>query len=51
MANEPVENTEAAYEKAAWYMQRRKIEQFHYALKSGCAVEKLQERGMEKTTL
>jgi hypothetical protein len=27
-----------------------KVEQFHHVLKSGCAVEKLQERGMEKTT-
>jgi hypothetical protein len=51
MTNEPVEDIEAAYEKAAWYMQRWKIEQFHYVLKSGCAVEKLQERSMEKTTL
>ena len=31
-------------------MRRWKIEQFHYVLKSGCAVEKLQERSMEKTT-
>jgi len=51
MTNEKVENIEAAYEKAAWYMQRWKIEQFHYVLKSGCTVEKLQERSMEKTTL
>lgn len=27
------------------------IERFHYVLKSGCAVEKLQERSMEKTNL
>jgi len=32
-------------------MQRWKIEQFHYVLKSGCAVEKLQERRMDKTTV
>ena len=32
-------------------MQRWKIEQFHYVLKSGCTVEKLQERSMEKTTM
>jgi hypothetical protein len=50
ITNEPVENTETAYEKAVWYMQRWKIERFHYVLKSGCAVEKLQERSMEKTT-
>jgi hypothetical protein len=51
MTNEPVENIETAYEKVTWYMQRWKVEQFHHVLKSGCAVEKLQERSMEKTTL
>jgi hypothetical protein len=51
MTNEPVETAEDAYEKTAWYMQRWKIERFHYVLKSGCAVEKLQERSMDKTTL
>ncbi|MCL2138335.1 MAG: IS4 family transposase, partial [Treponema sp.] len=50
MTNEPVETDEAAYEKAVWYMQRWKVERFHYVLKSGCAVEKLQERSIEKTT-
>jgi hypothetical protein len=50
MTNEPVEDADAAYEKAVWYMQRWKVERFHYVLKSGCAVEKLQERSMEKTT-
>ena len=44
MTNEKVDNVEDAYEKAVWYMRRWKIEQFHYVLKSGCAVEKLQER-------
>jgi hypothetical protein len=51
LTNEPIESVEDAYEKTVWYMQRWKIEQFHYVLKSGCAVEKLQERSMEKTTL
>jgi hypothetical protein len=50
MTNEPVKDFEAAYEKAVWYMQRWKIERFHYVLKSGCAVEKLQEHSMGKTT-
>jgi hypothetical protein len=50
MTNEPVDDVETAYEKAVWYMQRWKVEQFHHVLKSGCAVEKLQERSMEKTT-
>jgi hypothetical protein len=31
-------------------MQRWKIERFHYVLKSGCAIEKLQERSIDKTT-
>jgi hypothetical protein len=30
-------------------MQRWKIERFHYVLKSGCAIEKLQERSIDKT--
>ena len=51
MTNESVERFEAAYEKVRWYTQRWKIERFHYVLKSGCAVEKLQERTMEKTTV
>jgi hypothetical protein len=50
MTDEAVENAETAYEKALWYMQRWKVEQFHHVLKSGCTVEKLQERSMEKTT-
>jgi hypothetical protein len=51
MANEPVETAEAACERVYYYTQRWKIERFHYALKSGCAVEKLQERSVDKTTL
>ena len=51
MTNEPVETLEAAYERVYYYTQRWKIERFHYVLKSGCGVEKLQERNMDKTTL
>jgi hypothetical protein len=51
MTNEPVESVEDAYERIYYYTQRWKIEMFHYVLKSGCAVEKLQERSMDKTTL
>ena len=51
MTNEEVESIESAYEKTQWYTQRWKIERFHYVLKSGCAVEKLQERSMEKTVV
>ena len=51
MTNEPVETVDAAYEQVFYYTQRWKIERFHYVLKSGCGVEKLQERSMAKTTL
>jgi hypothetical protein len=51
MTNEPLETAEAAYERVYYYTQRWKIERFHYVLKSGCTVEKLQERSIDKTTL
>jgi hypothetical protein len=49
MTNEEVNSCEQAFEKVRYYVQRWKIERFHYVLKSGCAIEKLQERDMEKT--
>jgi hypothetical protein len=51
MTNEPVGSGEEAYEKVAYYIQRWKIERFHFVLKSGCNVEKLQERSIEKTAI
>jgi hypothetical protein len=48
MTNEEVESYQAAYELVGYYIQRWKIERFHYVLKSGCRIEKLQERDMEK---
>ena len=51
MTNETVENAEAAFERIRYYTHRWKIERFHFVLKSGCKVEKLQERSMDKTTL
>jgi len=51
ITNEPVRTVETAYEKVCYYTQRWKIERFHYVLKSGCTVEKLQERSIERTTL
>jgi hypothetical protein len=51
MTNEEIGSVEAAYERVYYYTQRWKIERFHYVLKSGCAVEKLQERSISKTTL
>jgi hypothetical protein len=49
MTNEPVGSGEDAYEKVGYYIQRWKIERFHFVLESGCRVEKLQERSIEKT--
>jgi hypothetical protein len=49
MTNEEVTSTEEACEKVGYYIQRWKIERFHYVLKNGCNIEKLQERSMEKT--
>jgi hypothetical protein len=51
MTNEPVQDIKTAYERVCYYTHRWKIERFHYVLKSGCRVEKLQERSMDKTTL
>jgi len=51
MTNEPVGTVEEAYERVFYYTQRWKIERFHYVLKDGCEVEKLQERSINKTTL
>lgn len=42
--NTQVNCFEEALEKVKWYVHRWKIERFHYILKSGCAIEKLQER-------
>jgi hypothetical protein len=49
MTSEPVTSPEEAYEYVGYYMQRWKIERFHYVLKSGRAIEKLQERTIDKT--
>lgn len=48
MTNEPVSTTEKAFEMVDYYVQRWKIERFHYTLKSGCAIEKIQERTVNK---
>jgi hypothetical protein len=49
MTNEPIGDANEAYEKVCYYIQRWKIERFHFVLKDGCMVEKLQERSIEKT--
>jgi hypothetical protein len=50
VTSEPVTSFEEAYEYVGYYIQRWKIERFHYVLKSGCAIEKLQERTIDKMT-
>ena len=51
MSNDVFGSVEEVLERVNYYIQRWKIERFHYVLKSGCCVEKLQERSIEKTTL
>jgi transposase len=48
MTNEEMNSFEAAYEMVGYYIQRWKIERFHYVLKNGCKIEELQERNMKK---
>jgi hypothetical protein len=49
ITTEEVNTAGEAYKYVGYYMQRWKIERFHYVLKSGCAIEKLQERNMDRT--
>lgn len=44
----PVETLDQAIEKIKWYKQRWKIERYHYILKSGCWVEKLQLEDVDR---
>ena len=48
VTNDKVETLEDAVTCVKRYMQRWKIETFHHVLKSGCAIEKLQESTAEK---
>lgn len=48
LTNMPLTSEEEAYEKVDWYVKRWQIERFHYILKSGCGVEKLQQHDAEK---
>jgi hypothetical protein len=49
VTSEPATSPEEAYEHVGYYMRRWKTERFHYALKSGRAIEKAQERSIDKT--
>jgi hypothetical protein len=46
--NEEVKTETDAQKILCYYVQRWKIERFHYVLKSGCAVEAIQERRVER---
>jgi len=46
--NMPVDNAEDTIQIVDYYVQRWKIERFHYVLKSGCKVEEIQQRTVER---
>jgi hypothetical protein len=41
-STQPIRSLEDALELLTWYLHRWRIEQFHYVLKSGCRIERLQ---------
>lgn len=47
MTNLKVESSYDALRIAGYYRQRWKIEQFHFVLKSGCEIEKIQQRSVD----
>jgi len=47
LTNLPVETPDNIIEVIQIYRKRWKIERFHFVLKSGCAIEKLQQRSFE----
>ena len=46
--NENVTNTGDAIKIAEYYIQRWKIERFRYVMKSGCQIEKISRRSVDK---
>jgi len=48
ITNLPVLSFDEAAQKIDWYTKRWRIEDFHYTLKSGCAIEKRQASSGEK---
>lgn len=47
MTNLPLESAADAMKAAEYYKQRWKIERFHFVLKSGCEIEKIQQRSVD----
>ena len=50
LSTEPAGSFESAVETLGYYVQRWKIERYHYVLKQGCSVEKVQERSASRQT-
>ena len=46
--NLPISTDDDVMEVVGYYIQRWKIEQFHHVLKSGCQIEKIQQRTYER---
>ena len=47
ITNLDVKNADDALKIAGYYKQRWKIERFHFVLKSGCTIEKIQQRSVD----
>jgi hypothetical protein len=51
MTNLCVESAADVIQAARYYKQRWKIERFHFVLKSGCEIEKIQQRSVDRIEL
>ena len=51
MTNIEIKNAEDALRISGYYKQRWKIERFHFVLKSGCEIEKIQQRSVDRIEL
>jgi len=51
MTNLPVDCAQDAIQIARYYKQRWRIERFHFVLKSGCEIEKIQQRSVDGVEL
>ena len=47
-SNLPITNAQEAFKVVEYYVQRWKIERFHHVLKSGCNIEKIQQRSYDR---
>ena len=48
MTDDIIDSTKTAFKYVQYYVQRWKIERFHYVLKSGCNIEKIELRSADK---